>query len=100
MVDLEGFYRDRTGALAGDENGSQGGLEVRLRYGDPFDGERHRTYEWFDATMDLAYPSTAFISRVESRGVLFDGPLGSEGKARQRLALLLKLYQQGIAAIG
>ena len=100
VVDLEGQYRNRTSALSGGESSGQGALEVRLRYGDPFDGERHRPYEWFDLSLDLAYPSTAFISRVESRGVLVDGPL--EGAGEQRLALLLPFtyYDDGPISFG
>ena len=102
VVDLEGQYRDRTSALSGDASSAQGALEARLRYGDPFDGEKHRPYEWFDLTMDLAYPSTAFISRVESRGVVADGPLESRGDAQQRLALLLHFtyYDDGPISFG
>ncbi len=89
VTDLEGFYRGRTGTLVGDENNGQGGLEARLRYSDPFDGDHHKPYDWFDIAVDFAYPSSAFISRAESRGVLVDGALDCEGRSKQRLALLL-----------
>lgn len=89
IVDLEGFYRTRTGSLVGDENNDQGGAEFRARYGDPFDGENHEPYEYFEAAFALTYPASAFISRAESRGVLTDRALGGGGKSKQRVALLL-----------
>lgn len=102
IVDLEGFYRSPSGALANEDTSGQGGAEIRLRYGDPFDGERHRPYEFFDLALDMTYPATAFISRVESRGVLVDGPLGGDSKARQRIALMLHFnyYDNGPIAFG
>ncbi len=102
VVDLEGFYRSPAGALTDEDTSNQGGVEIRLRYGDPFDGERHKPYEFFDLVMDLTYPATAFISRVESRGVLVDGPVGPEGKSRQRVALMLHFnyYDNGPISFG
>ena len=89
VTDFEGFYSSRTGAIVGDENNGQGGLEIRLRYSDPFDGDHHKPYDWFEVKADLTYPASVLLSRAESRGVLFDGTLGCDGKTKQRLALLL-----------
>lgn len=102
VVDLAAFYRDRSSALAGSDGSGQGGIEVRVRYGDPFDGERHRPYEYFDVVLDVTHPSTSAISNVESRGVLVDGPLGAGEGTRQRLALWLRYiyYDNGPISFG
>lgn len=89
VTDLEGFYSNRTGDIVGDENNGQGGLELRLRYSDPFDGDHHKPYDWFDVKADFTYPASVFLSRAESRGVLFDGAIACEGKPKQLVALLL-----------
>ncbi len=89
VVDLEAFFRTRVGSLVGDENNNQGGAEFRARYGDPFDGEHHTPYEYFDVAVALTYPASAFISRAESRGVLTDRALDCAGTTKQRIALLL-----------
>ena len=104
VFEIEGAYRDGTSALSGDEGGGQGALELRLRYGDPFDGERHKPYEVFDVAVDLTTPGTTLISRVESRGIVLDGPLGGDAAAgpRQRLALFLHFnyYDNGPISFG
>lgn len=100
VADVAGFYRSATGGLASGDGGDQGGVEVRLRYGDPFDGERHSPYEWFDAVLDVGFP--AGISNVESRGVLTDRALGGETGTRQRLAVGLRYvyYDNGPISFG
>ena len=89
VVNLEAFFRTRVGSLVGEENNNQGGAEFRARYGDPFDGEHHTPFEYFDVALTLTYPASAFISRAESRGVLTDRILDCGGKSKQRIALLL-----------
>jgi hypothetical protein len=89
VATLDGFYQRRAGSGSEEEESNQGGVSVGIRYGDPFDGERHRPYEFFELTTEMAFPSSPMISRITSRGVLTDAELGEGGKARQRLALFL-----------
>jgi hypothetical protein len=100
VFDVAGFYRSATEELADAEGGDQGGVEVRLRYGDPFDGERHKPYEWFDLVLDVVAPGG--ITNVESRGVLADRAFGTEAGVPQRLALGLRYvyYDNGPISFG
>lgn len=89
VAHVDGFYRGRAGSGPDGEDTDQGGVTVAIRYGDPFDGERHRPYEFFELATDLTYPASGMISRIVSRGVLTDTELGSGGDTRQRLAAFL-----------
>ncbi len=52
-----------------------------IRYGDPFDRAVSRPFDYFDLVTDLAYPSSAWLTRVEIRGLLggWDIDPGSAG---------------------
>ncbi|HEY3350348.1 MAG TPA: DUF3943 domain-containing protein [Thermoanaerobaculia bacterium] len=41
-----------------------------LRYGDPFDRSVSRPFDFFDLGVDMSYPSSAWLTRVEVRGLL------------------------------
>ncbi len=89
VVDLAGFGQSRAGGPGEDDPPDQLGLALRLRYGDLFDGEHHGPYEFFELALDMPTSSRLLFSRAETRGVLFDGPLGNGEGPRQRLALML-----------
>lgn len=59
----------------------QGVVTVGLRYGDPFDRAVSRPFDYFDLGVDLAYPSSAWLTHVEIRGLLggWDVDPGSSG---------------------
>jgi hypothetical protein len=41
-----------------------------IRYGDPFDRTVSRPFDYFDLGVDVSYPSSAWLTRVEIRGLL------------------------------
>jgi hypothetical protein len=56
-------------------------LTLNLRYGDPFLGAVSRPFDSFEMGLDLSTPSSAFLTRVEIRGLVggWDLDAGSPG---------------------
>ncbi|HQQ76568.1 MAG TPA: DUF3943 domain-containing protein, partial [Thermoanaerobaculia bacterium] len=51
-------------------NPDQAVLAAAIRYGDPFDRAVSRPFDSFDLGVDMSYPSSAWLTRVEIRGLL------------------------------
>ncbi len=88
-LEVDGFYRGRSGSATGDVDKNQGGLSLVLRYGDPFEGEHEKPFEYFDIAADLAQPAATFVTRIQTRGLLTQWELGDGDSAAQRLGLFL-----------
>ncbi len=88
-LELDGMYRHRSGSAVGDVDNDQAVLSFLLRYGDLFEGDHAKPFDYFDAAMDLSHPASVFVTRAESRGLLTDWRLTEGGQAGQRLGLFL-----------
>ena len=62
-------------------NPDQALFSATVRYGDPFDRAVSRPFDFFDLGVDMSYPSSAWLTRVEIRGLLggWDLDPGSTG---------------------
>ena len=62
-------------------NPDQALFTAAARYGDPFDRSVSRPFDFFDVGVDVSWPSTAWLTRVDVRGLLagWDLDPGSPG---------------------
>jgi hypothetical protein len=68
---------------------NQGTLTVGLRYGDPFDGTPRRPFDYFETAVELQLPSKGIANRVDSRGSLVVGDVGSSERLQSRFGLFM-----------
>jgi hypothetical protein len=87
-AELDGGWRHFASSRRADPD--QAFLAVTLRYGDPFDRAFSRPFDSFDLGLDVSWPSTAWLTRVEVRGLLggWDLDAGSAG-ARHVIGLFM-----------
>lgn len=88
-IELDGVYRHGSGPVPDGEGLDQGGLSFLMRYGDPFEGVHRHPFEYFDVSVSLLTPHSAFITEIEARGLLVDRKLSASPSAEQRLGLFL-----------
>jgi hypothetical protein len=67
-------------------NPDQALVTLAVRYGDPFERAVSRPFDAFDLGVDVSWPSSAWLTRVEVRGLLGGWDL-DPGAAKDRLVL-------------
>ena len=90
-IELDGLYRHGSGPVPSRAGEDQGGLSVLMRYGDPFEGVHRDPFEYFDVSLSLLTPHSAFITEIVARGLLVDGTLSASPSAEQRFGLFLEM---------
>ncbi len=90
-IELDGLYRHGSGPVPSRAGEDQGGLSVLMRYGDPFEGVHRDPFEYFDVSLSLLTPHSAFITEIVARGLLMDGTLSASPSAEQRFGLFLEM---------
>ena len=77
VADLDGGWRH----FVSSANPDQALVTLAMRYGDPFERAVSRPFDSFEASMDVSAPSSAWLTRVEIRGLLggWDLDPGSAG---------------------
>jgi hypothetical protein len=68
VAELDGGWRHFVSSRRA--NADQALLTLNLRYGDPFGRAVSRPFDSFEAGLDLSVPSSAWLTRVEIRGLL------------------------------
>ena len=79
VAELDAGWRHYVSSRRSDPD--QALFSASIRYGDPFDRAVSRPFDAFDLDVDVSYPSSAWLTRVEIRGLLggWDLDPGSAG---------------------
>lgn len=86
---VEGGYRHVSRRSSDHEHRDQGFAAFALRYGDPFDGGLSKPFDVFEASLEVVSPAEAVINRLNERGLVALGDVGSSSANQHRLGVFM-----------